>query len=255
MLKFCVLASGSKGNSTYLSSNYTNMLIDVGLTSSNIDKKLLDLNIEPKTITSILLTHTHADHINGLKVFLKKYNPKLYLTDKMYDELSISFPITNYEIINGDFDIGDIHVDIIKTSHDAADSNGYIFTSSSSSLVYITDTGYINCRYFEKLRNKNAYIMESNHDVKLLMNGKYPYYLKQRVLSDKGHLSNEDSSYYLSEFIGANTSTIVLIHLSKENNTNEIALNTLNKILSSKNKKVDNIVLSTQEESTELITI
>lgn len=255
MLKFCVLASGSKGNSTYLSSSYTKMLIDAGLSSSNIEKKLLDLNIDPKTIKSVLLTHTHVDHIYGLKIFLKKYNPKLYLTDKMYDELSMSFSITNYEIINGDFDIDDIHVDIIKTSHDAADSNGYIFTSSSSSLVYITDTGYINCRYFEKLKNKNAYIMESNHDIKLLMNGKYPYYLKQRVLSDKGHLSNEDSSYYLSEFIGNNTSTIVLIHLSKENNTNEIALNTLNKVLNSKNKKVDNIVLSTQEESTEVITV
>lgn len=255
MLKFCVLASGSKGNSTYLSSSYTKMLIDAGLSSSNIEKKLLDLNIDPKTIKSVLLTHTHVDHIYGLKIFLKKYNPKLYLTDKMYDELSMAFSITNYEIINGDFDIDDIHVDIIKTSHDASDSNGYIFTSSTSSLVYITDTGYINCRYFEKLKNKSAYIMESNHDIKLLMNGKYPYYLKQRVLSDKGHLSNEDSSYYLSEFIGNNTSTIVLIHLSKENNTNEIALNTLNKVLNSKNKKVDNIVLSTQEESTGVITV
>ena len=96
-----------------------------------------------------------------------------------------------------DFDLEDMHIDVIKTSHDASESNGYVFTSKDSSLVYITDTGYINNKYFKKLYNKNMYIMESNHDVEMLMHGKYPAWLKKRVLSDKGHLSNKASSFYL----------------------------------------------------------
>jgi len=254
-MKFCVIASGSKGNCTYISSEYTNVLIDIGISCANVEKKLSELDVNSKDIDAVVLTHTHNDHINGLRVFLKKHNPKLYLTQKMYDELSVLFPITNYEIITGDFDINDIRITVFKTSHDSPDSNGYILESNDKSIVYITDTGYINSKYFEKLKNKSVYIIESNHDIELLMNGKYPYHLKQRILGDKGHLSNRDASYYLTKFIGENTKTIVLIHLSEENNDEEVALKTLNSALKKENIEFENIIVSKQNSRTDVINV
>lgn len=254
-MKVCVLASGSKGNSTYIESSSTKLLIDLGTNSLYVENKLKEININPNEITGIIISHTHSDHINGLKIFIKKYNPTLFLTKKMYEDIIKMFPLSNYEIIDEDFNINDIKVNIIKTSHDATDSNGYIFESNGRSVVYVTDTGYINRKHHEKLLNKNVYVFESNHDIKMLMNGKYPYYLKQRILSDKGHLSNDDSSYYLSKFIGDNTKTIILTHLSHENNDPIIALETLKNTLEKNNNKINDIIVATQDERTELIEV
>ena len=244
-----VLASGSKGNSTFLLVDDKVILIDVGMTCAYIEDNLKELNINK--IDFVILTHTHADHIGGLKVIIKKYNPVVYLSLKMYKELE--FKLNNYCLIDGDFNINDLHVEVFKTSHDVEESNGYIFNYNGKSIVYITDTGYINVKYHEKLKNKNIYIIESNHDIEKLMNGKYPYHLKQRILSDVGHLSNKDCSYYLKTFIGPNTNNIVLIHLSEENNTEELAYNELNKILEEINRNDINVIISKQKERTELI--
>lgn len=254
-MRACVLASGSKGNVTYIASNNTNILVDLGVTSLYAEKALKDIGVDPKKISAIVISHTHSDHINGLKVFLKKYNPTLFLSEKMYKDLIKLFPIENYILIEDDFNIGDIKVSIIKTSHDATDSNGYIFESDNKSIAYITDTGYINQKNHKKLSNKNLYIFESNHDIKMLMEGTYPYYLKQRIISDKGHLSNKDSAYYLSKFIGKDTKTVVLFHLSQENNDPEIALNTLLNTLKENNSDFSNIIVSSQEKRTELIEV
>ena len=149
--------------------------------------------------------------------------------------------------------IEDLNVTVIKTSHDAADSNGYIFTSLGKSIVYITDTGYIHVKNFTKMKNKSVYVFESNHDVRMLREGKYPYYLQQRILGDKGHLSNKDSAYYLSKLIGDKTERIILIHLSEENNKPELALKTLLDTLKDKNIKIPDIEIAMQKESTELV--
>ena len=122
-------------------------------------------------------------------------------------------------------------------------------------MVYITDTGYLNSKYFDLLSNKDLYVLESNHDVLMLKNGPYPYFLQQRVLGDKGHLSNEQCSNYLCKFIGDNTKTIVLAHLSEKNNTEEKALETLNNKLKENNKKVENIFVARQNEPTMVIEV
>lgn len=250
-MKICVLASGSKGNSSYIETNQTKSLVDIGMSAGYIAKSLKNIGVNPSDIQRIFITHTHTDHIAGLKVFLKKYHPTVYLTEKMEKELG--FDIDDKVYIDEGVSIADLDVGVVKTSHDAADSNGYIFSSLNKSIVYITDTGYIHVKNFDKLKNKSVYVFESNHDIRMLKEGKYPYYLQQRILSDKGHLSNKDSAYYLSEFVGDNTEKIILIHLSEENNKPEVALKTLLDTLEKKNIRIPDIEIAMQKESTELI--
>lgn len=251
-MRVSVLSSGSKGNTTYIETDNTKILIDIGNTSKYIKEKLEDFGVKPEELDAILITHTHVDHVKGLKVFEKKYNIPVYITDIMYKSLDF---LDNYKLLSDEFDIKDIHVTSIKTSHDTEDSRGYILSSDNSSIVYITDTGYINKKYFDILSNKDLYIMESNHDVEMLSNGSYPFQLRQRILSDKGHLSNYDSSKYLSSFIGDNTKYILLAHLSEENNTEELAYETLISRLNNDNKHVDNIIIAKQDKETELISV
>lgn len=250
-MKACVLASGSKGNCTYIETEKLKFLVDAGPSCAYIERSLRSIGIEPNDIDFIFLTHTHVDHVAGLRVFLKKYHPKVYLTEKMHYELDMD--LTDYFYINREIMIEDLDILPIKTSHDVLESHGFVFTSEGKSIVHITDTGYINVRNFNKLKGKNLYIFESNHDIRMLREGKYPYHLQQRILSDKGHLSNKDSSYYLSKFVTDNTKKIVLIHLSEENNTPELALNTLLDALDG--KRIPDIEIAKQKERTELIEV
>ncbi len=252
-MKVKVLSSGSKGNTTYIESGNTRILIDCGNTSKYITSKLEDMGIDSNSLDAILITHTHVDHVKGLKVFLKKKNIPVYITRGMIDELSY---LDNYCLIEENtFTINDLCINVIRTSHDVVDSVGYIINDSNKSIVYITDTGYINKKYFDILSNRDLYIMESNHDVEMLNNSSYPFRVRQRILGDKGHLSNYDSSRYLSSFVGDKTKCVVLAHLSHENNTEELAYEALVSRLSDVNISLDNIVIAKQDIETELIEV
>ena len=247
-MKISILASGSKGNCTYIETNSTKTLIDVGMSNLYIEKKLISLGINPNDINNVFITHPHVDHIAGLKVFIKKHNPTVYLTEKMYQELKSD--IQNYVIIEDKIIIDDLIIDYFKTSHDAIDSVGYIFKNNDKEFVYVTDTGYISLKNLKKITNKDFYAFESNHDVNLLMNNPhYPYQIKQRILGDKGHLSNNQCREYLKKIIGDRTKYVILAHLSEQNNDKELALNNLKDI---KNIK---IMIAMQNENTELIEI
>lgn len=248
-MQLSILASGSKGNSCYIKTNNHNILIDIGLTSLTIERRLKQINVEPKDIDIILLTHTHVDHIAGLKVFVKKYKPKVYLSRKMYKELGLN--LLDYEILEDEIKIDTLFIETVQVSHDV-ECNGYILTENNKSVVYITDTGYIHEKNYEKLSNKNIYVIESNHDVEMLMTGKYPYHLKQRILSSRGHLSNDETAYYLKQIIGPNTEKVYLAHLSEENNTPEKAYSKTSEILEKTNIE---LIVASQNEETELITV
>lgn len=255
-MKIAVLSSGSKGNSTLIETQNTKILIDLGVTKSYVEEKLDEIDVKPKEIEAILITHTHVDHIQGLKVFLKKYHPKIYVNEKILELLHEYLGDFDYELFDKDETIiGDLKINVIKTSHDVEGSIGFVISSDDKSVVYITDTGYINNKYFELLSNRNLYVLESNHDVEMLMNGSYPYQLKRRILGNKGHLSNDDAAYYLSEFIGNNTKTVVLAHLSDDNNTPNQAKETVSNTLKSKNKMVKRVVIAKQKQRTELMEV
>lgn len=250
-MKIVVLSSGSKGNTTYIETNQTKLLIDAGNNSKYITETLSSLHVDLKEINAILLTHTHKDHIAGLQVLLKKTSAIVYLTKEMLKDLPF---IENYHLIEeNDFYIQDVRVQTILTSHDVSSSLGYDVSYQDKRIAYITDTGYINQKYFELLRNNNVYIMESNHDVEMLMNGKYPFELKKRILSDKGHLSNEDASKYLCEFLGKDTKYILLAHLSEENNTEELALKSLQNRLNNTENHIEKIYIGRQNKMSEVI--
>ena len=152
-MKAYVLASGSEGNSTFFSHNNCNILIDIGKNAKYISEHLKEINVEPEKIDAILISHTHDDHVTALKVFLKKNHPKVYITEKMYYDLEYLKDYDNLVIYDDDFYIGNIKVTTIKTSHDVSDSRNFLLSWDNESLVYLTDTGYLNRKYFSLLEN------------------------------------------------------------------------------------------------------
>lgn len=250
-----VLASGSKGNSTLITTDRVKILIDAGKNQKYLETALNQINLSLKDIDYILITHTHADHTSALKTIVKSHKPTIVLTELMYKDLDYLKNYENILLLTDNLELEDLVIENIKTSHDTSDSRGYIVTQGNSSVVQITDTGYLNQKYFKKLQNKTIYIFESNHNIEMLMHGRYPKWLKARVSSDVGHLSNESSAFYLTKLIGENTKEIILAHLSEENNTPELALETLNKEFVENNIKFNNIVVAKQEERTDLIEV
>ncbi len=249
-MKICILASGSEGNSTFISSNHHKILIDIGKNVKYITEKLKEIDETPENIEAIIISHTHNDHIASLERFVKKYHPKVYLTQKMFFDLKNLEAYENIILYEDTIYFDNLKITTIKTSHDVTDSRNFLIEDENFSLVSITDTGYLNRKYFELLKNKNYYLLESNHDIEMLMNGPYPKWLKTRVLGTSGHLSNKDAGFYLTKLIGEQTKKIVLMHLSKENNTEEKALATINDTFKEYQIYFQNVICAKQNEIT-----
>lgn len=228
-----VLASGSKGNSTLVITKESKILIDAGLCITDLIRRLEPVSLNE--INAVLVTHNHTDHIKGIEQIKRKYNIPIYDGSSLENELEIK----------------DVVIKSFPLSHDVT-CCGFIIKNGNSELVYITDTGYISTKNIELTKNKDIYIIESNHDEKMLLEGSYPYILKQRIISDKGHLSNKASSIYMKKVIGDKTKYIVLAHLSEENNLPEIAYSNMEKIIKDKDIK---LYVAKQHEVTEEIEV
>ena len=246
-MKVKTIASGSKGNFSIVLCNNTNIIIDMGISYLTLKRSLEENSLSFEQFAGILITHSHKDHINGLKSLIKHTNLVVYIPEKMYPDLEEIVPLHRCKFIEDKFEIQDVEVELIHTSHDAPCSVGYIISFDNKSLVYVTDTGYINRKYLAKMVNMDIYVIEANHDEIMLMDGPYPRFLKERVISDKGHLSNKTTAKYLKKIIGKNTKCIILAHLSEKNNTEEKALEAVREELD--NNSINVIVAKQKEES------
>lgn len=253
-MRVVVLASGSEGNSTYIETDQVKLLIDLGKNTKYIKLKLESIGVSPEEIDYILISHTHKDHTSALKTFVNKYKTPVLLSQPMFYDLEEIKDYDNIIIFDDDnIFLKDVKIIPIKSSHDAVDSRNFIIEYKNRSVVYVTDTGYINRKYFDILSNREIYLFESNHDVEMLLDGPYPKWLKSRVVGSYGHLSNKDSSFYLTKLVGENTKKIVLMHLSHINNTKEKALNMVHETFNEYNISFNDIVCAEQSEVTEVV--
>ena len=229
-MKLCSIASGSSGNCVYVGSDTTHLLMDVGISGKRTEAGLAELGLTMKDIDAICITHEHADHISGLGVLARKYGVPIYATRGTVEAIRKTSSLGQideslFRVIVPDERciIKDIALYPVRTSHDAADPVAYRIDHDGRRIGLITDLGCYNDYTVECLRNLDLLYLEANHDVHMLQVGPYPYYLKQRILGERGHLSNESAGKLLSRLLHDNMQAIVLGHLSKENNLPELA--------------------------------
>lgn len=251
-MKVQTIASGSKGNCAIVLCGNTQLIIDMGISYLTLKRSLEENNLSLDDFSAILITHNHKDHIKGIASLLKHTKMQAYIPEEMYDGLKEYLPKESCHFIPEQFELNDVNIELVHTSHDAPYSVGYIINYNNKSLIYITDTGYINRKILAKMVNKDIYIIESNHDEKMLMDGPYPRFLKERVISDKGHLSNKSTANYLKKIIGSKTKYIVLAHISETNNTEELALKT---VIEELEGKPTTILAARQNEMSPLIEV
>lgn len=231
MARFCSLFSSSSGNSTFISSASTSILVDAGVSAKRMVKALTDREIDPKTIGGIFITHEHIDHVNAVKILATNNGIPVYATEGTLEALEES------GVLNGKFpvnvmpeegiEVGDLFIKSFKTPHDSRESCGYTITLPDSQKAAIaTDIGHMTEEIMQNLKGSALVMLESNHDEGMLRNGPYPYYLKRRILSDVGHLSNNACAEAVTELLKSGTVRFFLGHLSRDNNFPALAYET-----------------------------
>ncbi len=253
-MKIKILTSGSKANCTLIICDNTKILIDCGATASYIENELRKVDLTPKDINAIILTHTHSDHIKGLKVFIKKTDADVYIEEPLVREILKIVPPNQIKIIEKKFFIDNVQINTIKLSHDV-DCYGLIINYKNKEMVYITDTGYLNQKYINNIKGKDVYVLESNYNIEMLNNGPYPYQLKNRIRSDYGHLSNIDCADILKQILTNRTKYVYLAHISENNNTYELAEKEVKSELKDFDFDLDKIKLTHQMLASEMIEI
>ena len=225
-MRFCLLASGSKGNAVWVEENGCAILIDNGLSLSELESRAYQRSLHLDNLAAVFVTHEHSDHIGGVGTLARSYHLKVY-TSPMTMEASqpgmgkVKFqPMTSGERVA----IGPMLVSSFSSSHDAADPMVYVVRGVGRSLGVATDLGVVTHLVRQNFLNLTAAVIEFNHDLKMLADGPYPVFLKQRVRSRRGHLSNEEGALFLKEVNHAGFKRVVLGHLSEVNNKPEIAL-------------------------------
>lgn len=229
-MRLCSIASGSSGNCVYVGSDTTHLLIDVGISGKRTEAGLKELGLKMNEIDGIFITHEHADHISGLGVLARKYGIPIYATQGTIEAIRQSSSVGEieeslFQTITPDEKcvVKDLSLYPMHTSHDAADPVAYRISHGTQKIGIVTDLGCYTDYTVECLKDLDVLYLEANHDVHMLQVGPYPYYLKQRILGERGHLSNEAAGKLLSRLLHDKMQTIVLGHLSKENNLPELA--------------------------------
>lgn len=238
-MKFCSIASGSSGNSVYISTKYTNILIDAGISCRSIQNSICEIDGDVK-IDALFITHEHTDHVRGAGAMSRKFDIPIYATVGTWKAMAGKvgdIAQHNKKLIDADsnFNLNDLQIHAYSIPHDANEPVGYTVSDGKTKISIATDIGHTTETIKDNISNSDLLFLEANHDINMLQVGKYPYYLKRRILGDFGHLSNESSANLLSEIANSRLKYVFLAHMSKENNMPEIAFETFSYILNSKN--------------------
>ena len=234
-MRLCSIASGSSGNCIYVGGKKTHVLVDAGISCKRIEEGLRKAELTGKDISALFITHEHSDHIQGLGVLARKFGIPMYATKGTIEGIlqgSKSLGKVNDELFHEihtdeDMQVGDLTVHPFRISHDAKEPCGYRFECDGSKAAVATDMGTFNPYIVENLKGLDAILLEANHDIRMLQAGPYTYALKQRILSDRGHLSNENSGLLINKILHEDLKYILLGHLSRENNMPELAYETV----------------------------
>ncbi|MBV9180579.1 MAG: MBL fold metallo-hydrolase [Acidobacteria bacterium] len=260
----CVLASGSRGNAAVIESSKARLLVDAGISCRETYKRLRSQNLDPQSISAILITHEHADHVHGLNTLVKKWKGPVYMTGATYqawsralrDELGEVAKLKKIEVFSAgrSFQIADITVTPFTIPHDAVDPVGFTFCAEGAKVAIATDLGYMPASVCDHLRNSDVLVIESNHDIEMLRVGPYPWSVKQRVMSRVGHLSNDSLARFFAKDYDGGASFIVLAHLSEQNNHPELAWRAAEKALGRRRTLLSNrLLLASQNAAIESI--
>lgn len=239
-----MLASGSKGNVTYIETPEHKVLVDAGLSGKKITNLMSQIGRSLNEVDALFVTHEHSDHIAGVGVLARKYGMDVYANQKTWQAMAGKIGKINTDQIQL-FEPGqtklmsDLDIESFSVSHDAADPQFYAFHHDNKTFAMLTDTGYVNDRVIGTLKNADAILMEANHDYEMLRMGSYAWPLKQRILGDQGHLSNEDGALALTQILGNRTKQVYLGHLSQENNQKPLAHLTVQSVLEEHDFGVD----------------
>lgn len=232
-MRICSLSSGSKGNAIFVQSEKTKLLVDCGHSGKFIELLLKSIGEDAKDLNGILVTHEHVDHIKGVGVISRRYDLPVLANEKTWLAMKNSIgKIAPKNIMvfksNTFFSFRDLDIHAISTFHDAVDPVSFIFYQKNQKVTVMTDTGIVTDQMRDAIRGSNVYLLEANHDIEMLKNGPYPYLLKKRILSDYGHLSNEMAKMTLEDVLTGNNETVILGHLSDENNVETLAFSDVN---------------------------
>lgn len=231
MVKFCSLSSGSSGNAVFLEYDGTSVLIDCGVSCRRICDMLHQIGKLPEDISGILVTHEHSDHIKGISVFTKKYHTPVFSAKNTFENMPetncVAKDFQHFITSGNEFSLGNIDVLPFSIPHDAAMPFGYAFQLGDKKISVATDMGKIDSDVALHLKGSDLVLLESNHDAQMLIDGPYPYFLKRRILSEHGHLSNDQASKLALSLARTGTSRFLFGHLSDTNNTPDIVLNTM----------------------------
>ncbi len=223
--KVCPLASGSKGNSLFVACNNSCILVDAGLSGVEVERRLASVDVSPQSLTSIIITHEHSDHVKGAGVLSRRFDIPVYITQNTYNACKGLGKISNLRFFECGvpFQIDGITISPFSISHDAIDPAGLTLEFENTKVGIATDLGIVTHLVTEHLKDSDLLYLESNHDPGMLMNGDYPWHLKQRIKGRTGHLSNFDASQLVSELLTHRLKHVILAHLSEENNCPDIA--------------------------------
>ena len=250
-IKVTVLASGSRGNSTYVATARARLLVDGGLSAREIERRLLSIGASPKDLDGIVVTHEHVDHVRGVGTLSRRYELPVYLNKQTYLHLpdSVGRLDQKEEFVTGrNFCIEDVTIHPFAISHDGVDPVGFTLANGSVKIGVCTDLGAATKLVYRHLEHCSVLILEANHDMEMLKNGPYPWPVKQRIKSRIGHLSNEQSVDVLSRVFSENLKEVVLAHMSETNNSSEMVLETFNSILDHQMRERLNITLALQDQ-------